>query len=174
MKYKHLALLFLASSFLLTSLPAQAELEDAPLPGDFQPAQPAKQSRVPAPVAPSPRQEKPRSSAAPAVAHAEAPSKKQATRHRKPLHKPRASLKKRHKTDVLKRHTTTYRQAGKHHVKEGKKARLVARKPVRTKHVKKAPATLHGKAKSNSKARTIHKKPLKTVKKKPLIHKRRK
>ena len=174
MRYKHLALLLLAGNFLLTSLPAQAELEDAPLPGDFQSAQPAKQPRAPAPVAPQHRQEKPRSSAKAASAHAESPSKKQATRHSKLPHKPRASFKSRHKMVKRDRHAMTSRQAGKHPVKAGKKGHLAVRKNEQAKHLKKTPVRAHSTAKPTKKVRVISKKPLKTVKKKTVALKRKK
>lgn len=174
MRYKHLALLLLASNFLLTSLPAQAEPEDAPLPGDFQSTQPARQLRAPAPIAPQARQEKPRSGTESASVHAESPGKKQATRHGKLSHKPRASFKRRHKTAKLKHRRMALHRVGKHPVKAGKKGHLAARKNERAKHLKKTSARAHSKAKPARKVRAISKKPLKIVKKKASARKRKK
>lgn len=169
MKCKHFALLLLASNFLLTSLPALAELEDAPLPGDFQSTQPAKQAKPPSP-APQPRAEKPQG-------HAEtitrpAPSRKQAVSRGKPTRKATASVKSRRKAAKIKQRSIAARRAGMVSVKTAnmkagkKQIRSTIRKNVPAKHIKKQPPTLRSKLKPAKKTGAVSKKPLKIKKKK--------
>lgn len=172
MKCKHFALLLLASNFLLAPLPALAELEDAPLPGDFQSAQPAKQPKPPSP-APQPSMEKSQANAA--VALRPVPSRKQAASRSKPPRKATVSIKSRRKASKIKQHTVVARRAGKAAVKANKaRTRLSARKSTLAKHIKKHPASLHRKVKPAKAAASITKKPFKIKKKKSIQQKRRK
>ncbi|MBI3143997.1 MAG: hypothetical protein HYZ18_01750 [Pseudogulbenkiania sp.] len=174
MKCKHFASLLLASNFLLASLPALAELEDAPLPGDFQSAQPAKQARPPS-LIPQPSTEKPQANAAQTVASHPEPSRKQAASRSKPPRKATVSIKGRRKAPKIKHHAVVARRAGRGASKVVKqRTHLSARKSTLAKHVKKHPASLRAKAKPVKAAASIARKPFKIKKKKSVQQKRRK
>ncbi|MCW3478821.1 hypothetical protein OL229_04465 [Neisseriaceae bacterium JH1-16] len=142
-------------------LPAHADPEDAPLPGDFQPARPVKQrSAAPVTIAPkSVQSQVPSQAVTPKRHHAATKSSSRSAKHAKATrHHGKAASKSRHAT-----------KASHHAAKAGKTKHQAKQVIAKKSHLKagakpKAHSAKHAKA-AKHKAKPHNRKPVKHAKK---------